>query len=1100
MDFLGTKVELPHYRPAAECFEHGAFMMWLVRKINPSTIVELGTDHGYSYFAMCQAVREAKLTTACFAVGTWQGGEPTGYSHNPVYLNVADENKKYINFSSLVPKKFAEAASDFDDGSVDLLHIHRCRSYEDVRQAFETWKPKLSEASVVLFHNTEVREQNFGIYRFWSEVSVDKPAFNFLNQRGLGVLFWGDRRADGIRGLLNEFSKIVSEQAVIDYFSLFDAQFSRETVWQHVKSANLPEAIVGPEYENAEFVKRQNLLNDYQDTLSINHKHIEHLETVVAGLRRELADERVWPLKSWKRKNVSKLLYFLAEQDNLFSERQRVKFLRSAQKRDPRRSLFKDSSSMEDAVEADQTEIVSLSKSSEGKKRLDAKTVLIVSHDASRTGAPILALNLIRELSHTCNVVSVILGDGELISEFRNASDGFLKLNRVYDTGKTIATRLVNFCNQHDVSEAFINSIESRLVLPILKNKDVRTIALVHEFASYTRPETAFLSLFENADQIVFSTHTTLDDALEQCSITRPINVHVLPQGKCQIPQKRGGDQEQEKERNWLKNQLRPSGNKNEEFVIIGVGTVQTRKGVDLFIETATRVISESGGAKFRFVWIGGGFDPVHDVTKSVYLSDQIRRAGVQAQVKIIRATSEIECAYQSADLMLLSSRLDPLPNVAIDMFMASKPVLCFDRTTGIADFLKQNDLSNECVADYLSTNDMARKILTLAADKNLLTHVAKRSATAAQKVFNFSTYVQKLSQIADASDTRKKQIETDCDYLLSSQAFRTDFWSSSNKNTMTKQKAIRMYLEANRTGLGMRKPAPGFNQLIYSEEHGWPAAEDPFVHYLKSGSPRGPWALDVIDPTSAIDDQITRSASVALHIHAYYTDGLDDIIHRLNGNKTRPALFVSTAEQNMETVKDILKSYSGVIASIQSVQNRGRDIAPFLTLFGPEMFKKYDIVGHIHTKRSELVKNPELVKGWVNFLLQNLLGGAADVGMMDRIITAMGRSDNVGLVYPDDPHVIDWTANRVPAENLAKRMGLASLPDHFNFPVGTMFWAKTQALKTIADMDLKWDDYPAEPLPYDGSDLHALERLFGVIPTMAGFKTAVTNIKGVSR
>ena len=45
------------------------------------------------------------------------------------------------------------------------------------------------------------------------------------------------------------------------------------------------------------------------------------------------------------------------------------------------------------------------------------KTLIIVSHEASRTGAPILALNICKELIEFKNIVS--LKDGELIGDFR---------------------------------------------------------------------------------------------------------------------------------------------------------------------------------------------------------------------------------------------------------------------------------------------------------------------------------------------------------------------------------------------------------------------------------------------------------------------------------------------------------------------------------------------------------------------------------------------------------------------------------------------------------------------------------------------------------
>ena len=71
--------------------------------------------------------------------------------------------------------------------------------------------------------------------------------------------------------------------------------------------------------------------------------------------------------------------------------------------------------------------------------------------------------------------------------------------------------------------------------------------------------------------------------------------------------------------------------------------------------------------------------------------------------------------AYQAADLLLISSRLDPLPNVAIDALTLGLPVFCFEKTTGIADFLSEHGLKEQCVARYLDAHDLALKVRSLA-------------------------------------------------------------------------------------------------------------------------------------------------------------------------------------------------------------------------------------------------------------------------------------------------------------------------------------------------------------------------------------------------
>jgi lipopolysaccharide biosynthesis protein len=78
--------------------------------------------------------------------------------------------------------------------------------------------------------------------------------------------------------------------------------------------------------------------------------------------------------------------------------------------------------------------------------------------------------------------------------------------------------------------------------------------------------------------------------------------------------------------------------------------------------------------------------------------------------------------------------------------------------------------------------------------------------------------------------------------------------------------------------------------------------------------------------------------------------------------------------------------------------------------------------------------------------------------------------------------------------------MGLGDLPQHFNFPVGTMFWARTSALEPLIGLHLQWDDYPPEPLPYDGTLLHAVERLLPFTLRAGMLRSATTNVAGVTR
>ena len=71
--------------------------------------------------------------------------------------------------------------------SVDLLHVDGRHYYEDVKQDFLQWAPKLAPNAIVLFHDVNVRERGFGVGRLFKELSEKHPTFEFYHDHGLGV-------------------------------------------------------------------------------------------------------------------------------------------------------------------------------------------------------------------------------------------------------------------------------------------------------------------------------------------------------------------------------------------------------------------------------------------------------------------------------------------------------------------------------------------------------------------------------------------------------------------------------------------------------------------------------------------------------------------------------------------------------------------------------------------------------------------------------------------------------------------------------------------------------------------------------------------------
>jgi len=396
--------------------------------------------------------------------------------------------------------------------------------------------------------------------------------------------------------------------------------------------------------------------------------------------------------------------------------------------------------------------------------RLDSskKTVLLVTHEMSRTGAPILLQNIGKQFRKKYNVIILTLNKGVLENEFAKACDALIgsTIPPEYLHSERFFMQLFERIEfEHHMEFAVVSTLLSHVVLKPLWGNNIPSIHLIHEFASNTRPRTLLRQSVLYSSQQIFSASLVRENAILDCPEIHTGNSIVVPQGINSAPGTTNAPEQAEAEKQRIRDIFRPAGFPKDTVVIVGMGTVHMRKGVDLFITCAKRVVEKHSATPFRFVWIGHGYDPERN-EYSFYLEDQIRRSGLNDIVSITEEVAEIETAYQESDVLFLSSRLDPLPLVSQDSMANGKPVVCFEGATGIAEYLAEDADAAFGVVPYMDVDEAANRICQLIDDDCHRKQVGEACRKLAAARFSFDSYVNRLEEIGLDMVARKQNAQ----------------------------------------------------------------------------------------------------------------------------------------------------------------------------------------------------------------------------------------------------------------------------------------------------------------------------------------------------
>lgn len=361
----------------------------------------------------------------------------------------------------------------------------------------------------------------------------------------------------------------------------------------------------------------------------------------------------------------------------------------------------------------------------------EPRRFLIVTHEASLSGAPRIALLVARTLADQGHMVEVMSRrPGPLLVEFRTTAAARIEplyrvRSRLWRTGRmpllalavdTALAALSILWFRPDV--VYVNSTSAAVYLtPALWLR--RTVILHgHESAEIAR---RFLRQARAVPRLhrvhLVGCSPTVRDALAELAGMPTPSITMIPSvpdGPQVLEQSRQGP-------DWCPGP--------DEIVIGCCGSVESRKGTDLWLEAAELVREALPGTALRFVWIG-------EVTDSDL-------AVVRPDVTFLGPSTNPYPVMRRFDLATLPSRDDPFPLVVLESMLLGRPVVAFD-VGGVAEQVGDGGI----IVPAGDVTAFAEAVIRLVRDRREREDLGLRAERRARVQFSVDAFSRAVLQV----------------------------------------------------------------------------------------------------------------------------------------------------------------------------------------------------------------------------------------------------------------------------------------------------------------------------------------------------------------
>lgn len=191
-----------------------------------------------------------------------------------------------------------------------------------------------------------------------------------------------------------------------------------------------------------------------------------------------------------------------------------------------------------------------------------------------------------------------------------------------------------------------------------------------------------------------------------------------------------------------------------DSFIICGSGTMDWRKGTDLFIQLANSLVHNLRNAPIYFLWVGGRKEG-HYYEELIY---DVNKLCLETRVIFLCEQVAPWVYYSACDVFALLSREDPFPLVCLDSATLGKPILCFEKSGGMPEFVEDDA---GFIVPYLDIEAMCSRIIQLYEDDTLRQRLGARAAAKVRERHDIEQSGRQIVGIIESFESCKCQVAT---------------------------------------------------------------------------------------------------------------------------------------------------------------------------------------------------------------------------------------------------------------------------------------------------------------------------------------------------